>query len=529
MKYQSVSSIKYQVSNFRFFTFILLITCNLLLTTSFAQTATSSPYSRYGIGDIPGKGFGQGFAMGGTTIAIQNDSTPYYYINTGNPASYSNMRWTTAEVGLNYNHVLLQNASTQKTIHNASLAYVALAFPFYKKWWGASIGLVPFSSVGYKVSDHQEIPSVGGVDYLYEGSGGINQLYFGNGIKPFPRLAGKFLHSAKYARLNTSIRPDKTQKTCQEAYKDYMKSNRIMNSKRLLSDLSIGANASYLFGNFNNSRRSIFANNTYPLTSASNFNTLTGTTTRVSDLYFDYGLQMAYTIDSVKRKTRIEGTNQKDTCRPYKYRDLKENVKLLFGVNFAAQTNINAKMDTLSYNYFFNQVGGEVISDTTQFSQHARGKITLPLSFGFGIGFKKGDRLLVAADFAVQNWSSYQAFNQSQGLKNSMRVSLGAQYVPKSSSDKYFNRVNYRMGGRYMQTALDLKNTPLTEYAVSAGVGFPVGPFNKFFVGNFSMVNVGLELGQRGTITNGLIKEKFFKVTIGFTINDRWFVKPKID
>ena len=43
------------------------------------------------------------------------------------------------------------------------------------------------------------------------------------------------------------------------------------------------------------------------------------------------------------------------------------------------------------------------------------------------------------------------------------------------------------------------------------------------------MVNIGLEIGQRGTTTNGLIKEQFFKATIGFTINDRWFAKPKVD
>jgi hypothetical protein len=43
------------------------------------------------------------------------------------------------------------------------------------------------------------------------------------------------------------------------------------------------------------------------------------------------------------------------------------------------------------------------------------------------------------------------------------------------------------------------------------------------------MVNIGLEVGQRGTVTNGLIKEQFFKVTLGFTLNDRWFVKPKFD
>jgi len=462
---------KYRISNvstikLRSIAFIFLISQISFLNTSIAQTAVSSPYSRYGIGDMTGKGTGQHFAIGGTSIAMQNDTTPYFFINTGNPASFSNMRLTTAELGAKYNRVLLQSSTTQKTIHNASLAYISLAFPIYKKWWGMGIGLVPFSSVGYKVSDHQEILNVGDVDFLYEGTGGINQLYFGNGIKPLAAI-------------------------------------KKIKNKKAWEGLALGINASYLFGNFENSRRSIF-----PGSSAS-FNTRVGTTTRVSDFYLDYGAQYAYTIDSVKG------------------RELKEKVKLLAGVTFSAQTNVKARIDSLSYSYFNTSSGVEVVKDTIENTQNTKGEITLPLSFGFGLGFKKGDKWLVAADFAIQNWSSYQAFNQTQGLKNSMRVSLGIQWVPDPKSTKYFKRVNYRIGGRYAQTALELKNTPLTEFAGSIGIGFPVG--RNYLLQTFSMVNIGAEMGQRGTITNGLIRENFLKVTVSFTINDRWFVKPKFD
>jgi long-subunit fatty acid transport protein len=236
------------------------------------------------------------------------------------------------------------------------------------------------------------------------------------------------------------------------------------------------------------------------------------TKTRVSDLYLDYGAQYAYIIDSVKG------------------RDLKENVKLLMGATFAAQTNVKAKIDSVSYNYYTTSQGYENSLDTLENTENTKGTITFPLSFGFGLGFQKGDKWLVAADFAVQNWSTYQAFNQSASLKNSMRISLGAQYIPNSKASgegNYPKRMHYRMGIRYAQTALELKNTQLTEYGVSAGIGFPVG--RNYLLQNFSMVNIGLEIGQRGTVTNGLIKEQFFKATIGFTINDRWFVKPKFD
>src|SRR3989344_1931915 len=106
--------------------------------------------------------------MGGTYIGLQNDTTQMFFINNGNPASYSNMRLVTAELGANYNRLTLQDAVDKKTVNNASLSHISLAFQL-KKWWGASVGLVPFSSVGYNISDEQEIANVGTVKFLYEG------------------------------------------------------------------------------------------------------------------------------------------------------------------------------------------------------------------------------------------------------------------------------------------------------------------------------------------------------------------------
>jgi hypothetical protein len=477
-------------SKLRFIVFALLVFNSLFFfhNFSFAQKSSSSPYSRYGVGDIGGKGFGQGFAMGGTYIAMQNDSMPLFFINNGNPASYTNNRLTTAELGANYNRIKLESSTAKSKVNNASLAYISMAFPI-KKWWGASIGIIPFSSVGYKVSDHQVITNVGSVNFLYEGTGGINQVYFGNGIKPFNGLPHLFGSSKKYQRL--------------KAEKNEAAIFHILKRKKAWQGLSLGANASYLFGNFENTRRSIFP------ASAFAFNTRTGTTTQVSGLYFDYGMQYAINIDSIH------------------HRDLKDNVKIVIGANFAAQTNITAKIDSLSYSYFNNSLGYEIVKDTIENTKGAKGNITLPLSFGFGIAIKKGG-WLVAADYAAQNWSQYKLFNQTQGLKNSMRVSLGAQFIPSSKINaSYPERMNYRIGVRYAQTALELKNTPLVEYAGSIGIGFPVG--RNWLLRTFSMVNIGVEVGQRGTITNGLIKENFLKATVGFTINDQWFQKPKID
>jgi hypothetical protein len=456
-------------------------------TISFAQSSnTSSPYSRYGIGDLTGKGFAQSFAMGGSHIAFQNDSTQLtYFINPGNPASYASSRLTSADLGLNYSLVQLGNTSSKQTVHNAALANVAMAFPV-QKWWGTSIGLLPYSSVGYAISDYRDLSNVGNVEYLYEGNGGINQLYFGNAVKPLYFLPYAFLKSKKHARLLTENNRKEIERI-------------VLRKKRIGSRLSLGFNASYLFGNMENSKRSNFQ----PEVVA--FNTRSTTSTRVSDVSFDYGMQYAHTIDTLKG------------------RDLKDNVQLILGATFSGQTKVNAKVDTLTYNYYYGSNGEEIVRDTVKLTNDTKGSVVFPLSFGFGIGFRKGLRWTAGADFSMQNWSSYQAFNQSQSLKNSMRISAGVQYIPNPRTLKgYHKRVQYRMGGRFAKTALELKGTQLNEYALSLGAGLPVSR-------GFSLINIGVEIGQRGTISNGLIREDFMKVSIGFTLSDYWFAKARID
>jgi hypothetical protein len=75
-----------------------------------------------------------------------------------------------------------------------------------------------------------------------------------------------------------------------------------------------------------------------------------------------------------------------------------------------------------------------------------------------------------------------------------------------------------------------LKDTRLVEYGLTFGAAFPVAisrvkrhEYDINLYRNYSMVNVSVELGQMGTSSNGLIKENYGRVVLGFTINDRWF------
>lgn len=156
----------------------------------FAQT-TLSPYTRYGYGNLYESSFGPSSAMGGVIYGIRSNGQ----INPGNPASYSTTDSTTFlfDVG-----VFVQNGSFYQANDNGNggtrehkttgnFEYAAMQFPIMKNM-GASIGIMPFSSVGYRFGTKDRISEVE-VDKIYEGTGGLSEVYAGLAYKFFNRVS----------------------------------------------------------------------------------------------------------------------------------------------------------------------------------------------------------------------------------------------------------------------------------------------------------------------------------------------------
>jgi len=133
---------------------------------------------------------------------------------------------------------------------------------------------------------------------------------------------------------------------------------------------------------------------------------------------------------------------------------------------------------------------------------------------------------LFGTDYSTQKWSALNSSTQQDSLKNSMRFAVGGQFLPKDpfaiGKTSYLNRISYRLGYRYSKTYLELKGSQLTEQAICLGFGFPLKRTR-------SSINLGVELGKRGTIENSLIEERFINMTLSFGIKEWWFIKKKYD
>lgn len=141
-----------------------------------AQDAMS-PYSRFGYGTLIDNATSAQRAMGGVGYAMQSGRQ----INVMNPASYAAIDSLTFlfDMGLTMNNHWASDNGEKAKDFGGGLDYITLQVPI-TKYIGASAGLLPYSSTGYSFGDNID----NGVN-SYQGSGGINQLYIGVGVKPF--------------------------------------------------------------------------------------------------------------------------------------------------------------------------------------------------------------------------------------------------------------------------------------------------------------------------------------------------------
>ena len=145
--------------------------CLLFTIGTFAQEGTASAYSFYGIGDIKFKGNVENRSMGG--LNIFPDST---HVNLQNPAGYAGLKLTTLTLGGSYNTTNLETNTGEGKSRRSTIDYLALGMPITKKI-GVGVGLLPYSSVGYKIQ------SAGATDRQYTGTGGVNRVFAGLGYK----------------------------------------------------------------------------------------------------------------------------------------------------------------------------------------------------------------------------------------------------------------------------------------------------------------------------------------------------------
>jgi hypothetical protein len=417
-----------------------------------AQEGTTSPYSFYGIGSLKFKGTTENRSMGG--LSIYSDSI---HVNLRNPASYggkniigynNESRPIKFTVGGSHSNTTLNTSSNSQEASASTFDYLALSMPIGKL--GVGFGLMPYTSVGYKL---ESLDDSGVQTHRYKGEGGVNKAFLGLGY-----LVAK--------------------------------------------DLKVGIDASYNFGNIQNSA--------------------------IEFLYTDDGELIQYQSRESNRSD-ISGLNYNFgvTYTPM----ISEKLQLTTALTYSPQSELTSSNERTIATIVINPSSGQEfpVNDIEQ-DLEANGlkttTLTLPSKLAFGAGIGQPRKWFVGAEYTslkTSNFSNPIFSIDNATFEDASEIAFGGFYIPQYTSfNKYWKRMVYRAGMRFENTGLKINNEPIKEFGISFGVGIPIGRA-------FSNANFGFEFGKRGTTDQNLIKENFVNFQLSLSLNDRWFEKRKFN
>jgi hypothetical protein len=462
----------------------LLILLSCLNFQAFSQD--NSPYSRYGLGDlvpptnIPSRGMG-GISAGYIDVLSVN------YNNPSSFASFQAIREaksrklisgrTILDVGMNFeNRKLIEPGNINTfTASNALFSHVYIGIPLRENW-GIAFGLRPVTRISYNVLRHEGLidPNTGQrIDSAltrFQGDGGAYLPTVGTGLSLFVKPV---------TRYNKETKQDSVIGT---------------------RSLNVGVNMGYMFGEKNYLTKRDLIND-----SVGYYGALYQTKTNFNGLHFTFGLQ-------------------------YK-EPLAKDVFLIIGAFGSWGQKLDASQDNLRGTYVFDEDLGDLRLDSVSDSKNVKGTIQLPHSYTVGFVIhqlpiqNKRAGWLLGADFGVQNWSEYRFYGQVDSVQNRWALSVGGQYnpVPKSS---WASNVSYRAGFSFGPDYIKLNNS-MNVFTGSFGLGLPVA-LSRQAPNQITLINLALEYTKRGNNDN-LLKENLFRISLGFSLSDFWFIKRKYD
>jgi hypothetical protein len=152
--------------------------------------------------------------------------------------------------------------------------------------------------------------------------------------------------------------------------------------------------------------------------------------------------------------------------------------------------------------------------DTT----NQNGTADIPLSIGLGLSYLHQGRYRFLGDFVFENWGNLKPFALDPvTLRNSYRTSIGFEAIPEKGADTYWKRIFYRAGFAYNSTYYQINGVGINELLMSGGVGLPMG--------YESWINIGLQVGLRGTTDNHLQKDIIVRFSVAVSASELWFLK----
>ena len=225
-------------------------------------------------------------------------------------------------------------------------------------------------------------------------------------------------------------------------------------------------------------------------------------------------------------ETNLKVRNMNFTAGVTYQKKYENDRKLTLGATstFGNTSKLTTKFTNSTYYYSSDLLK---IEESIIEEKEANVKNLLPVEFSIGAGYGDLNKWFLGSQIDYKKGESVELFGQNFEYKNSYKFALGGWYLPNSNDFRnYFNRVIYRYGAYYEKGDLFINDKNINNFGITLGATLP---FKTGGANRMSGIDIGVDLGKRGTLQNGLINQNYINLKVGFNFSDKWFNKRLIN
>lgn len=171
----------------------------------------------------------------------------------------------------------------------------------------------------------------------------------------------------------------------------------------------------------------------------------------------------------------------------------------------------------------------EIGSSKDTVEDGTKGTLNRPTNYSFAVGLYRELEWALSAELDYQN-SNGVAFDESSVKpRNALNFRLGGEYsIGTEKSTRYLNIITWRAGISQQTLPFTLNGSLIHDRKATVGVSFPIVRKETKFTR--PLINLAIAYGQRGLKNSYLGLERYWQVTLGFTLNDtQWFTRYRVD